>query len=75
MSEGVEGIRNSKKLYKNELAVSKSILGDLTAERVTNRRVLKTAFQVETELKKKLKETNPVKNLQAKKSKASIQVI
>ena len=36
---------------------------------------MKTAVQVETALKKKLKETNPVKNVQAKKSKASIQDI
>ena len=36
---------------------------------------MKTAFQVETALKKKLKETNPMKNVQAKKSKASIQDI
>ena len=75
MSEAVEGIRNSKKVYKNELAVSKTISTDLTAERVPKKRVLKTAFQVETSLKKKLKETNPVKNVQAKKSKASIQDI
>ena len=75
MSEAVEGIRNSKKVYKNELAVSKTISTDLTAERVPKKRVLKTAFQVETSLKKKLKETNPVKNVQAKKSKASIQNI
>ena len=75
MSEVVEGIRNSKKVYKNELAVSKTISTDLTAERVPKKRVLKTAFQVETSLKKKLKETNPVKNVQAKKSKASIQDI
>ena len=75
MSEVVEGIRNSKKVYKNELAVSKTISTDLTAERVAKKRVLKIAFQVETALKKKLKETNPVKNVQAKKSKASIQDI
>ena len=75
MSVVVEGIRNSKKVYENELAVSKTISTDLTAERVTKERVLKTAFQVETALKKKLKETNPVKNVQAKKSKASIQDI
>ena len=73
MSEVAEGIRNSKKVYENELAVSKTISTDLTAERVTKKRVLKTAFQVETALKKKLKETNPVKNIQAKKSKVSIQ--
>ena len=75
MSEVVEGIRNSKKVYKNELAVSKTISTDLTAERVPKKRVLKTAFQVETLLKKKLKETNPVKDVQAKKSKGSIQDI
>ena len=75
MSEVVEGIRNSKKVYKNELAVSKTISTDLTAERVAKKRVLKIAFQVETALKKKLKETNPVKNVQAKKSKGSIQDI
>ena len=75
MSEVVEGIRNSKKVYKNELAVSKTISTDLTAERVSKKRVLKIAFQVETALKKKLKETNPVKNVQAKKSKGSIQDI
>ena len=75
MSEVVEGIRNSKKVYKNELAVSKMISIDLTTERVTKKWVLKTVFQVETVLKKKLKETNPVKNVQAKKSKASIQDI
>ena len=75
MSVVVEGIRNSKKVYENELAVSKTISTDLTAERVAKKRVLKIAFQVETALKKKLKETNPVKNVQAKKSKASIQDI
>ena len=75
ISEAVEGIRNSKKVYENELAVSKTISTDLTAERVTKERVLKTAFQVETALKKKLKETNPMKNVQAKKSKSSIQDI
>ena len=75
MSVVVEGIRNSKKVYENELAVSKTISTDLTAERVPKKRVLKIAFQVETALKKKLKETNPVKNVQAKKSKASIQDI
>ena len=75
ISEAVEGIRNSKKVYENELAVSKTISTDLTAERVTKERVLKTAFQVETALKKKLKETNPVTNVQAKKSKTSIQDI
>ena len=75
MSEVVEGIRNSKKVCKNELAVSKMISNDLIAERVTKKRVLKTVFQVETVLKKKLKETNPVKNVQAKKFKASIQDI
>ena len=66
MSEVVEGLRNSKIVYKNELAVSKTISTDLTAERVTKKRVLKTVFQVGTVLKKKLKETNPVKNVQAK---------
>ena len=35
MSEVAEGIRNSKKVYKNELAVSKTISTDLTAERGT----------------------------------------
>ena len=75
MSEAVEGIRNSKKVYENELAVSKLISTDLTAERVTKIRVLKTAFQVEIALKKKLNKTNPVKNIQAKKSKASIKDI
>ena len=59
----VEGIRNSKKVYENELAVSKTISTDLTAERVAKKRVLKITFQVETALKKKLKETNPVKNV------------
>ena len=63
MSVVVEGIRNSKKVYENELAVSKTISADLTAERVAKKRVLKIAFQVETALKKKLKETNPVKNV------------
>ena len=53
MSEVVEGMRNSKKVSKNELAVSKTISTELTAERVTKKRVLKTAFQVETALKKK----------------------
>ena len=75
MSEVVEGLRNSKIVYKNELAVSKTISPDLTAERVTKKRVLKTAFQVGTALKKKLKETNPAKNVQVKKFKASIQDI
>ena len=75
MSEVVEGIGSSKKVQENELAVFKTISTDLTAERVTKKRVLKTAFQVETALKKKLKETNPVKNVQAKKSNASIQDI
>ena len=41
MSEVVEGIRNSKKVYKNELAVSKTISTDLTAERVAK----KTSFE------------------------------
>ena len=75
MSEAVEGIRNSKKVYENELAVSKLTSTDLTAERVTKIRVLKTAFQVEIALKKKLNKTNPKKNIQAKKSKASIKDI
>ena len=35
MSEVAEGIRNSKKVPENQLAVSKSISTDLTAERVT----------------------------------------
>ena len=35
-----EGIRNSKKVYENEVAVSKTISSDLTAERVT-----KTSFE------------------------------
>ena len=74
-SEVIEGIRNSKKVYKNELAVSNMISNDLIAEKVTKKRVLKTVFQVETVLKKKLKETNPVKNVQAKNIKASIQNI
>ena len=43
------------------MAVSKTISTDLIAERVTKKWVLKTAFQVETALKKKLKKTNPVK--------------
>ena len=75
MSEVVEGITNSKKVQEDELAVSKTISTDLTAERVTEKQILKTAFQVATALKKKLKETNPVKNVQANKSKASIQDI
>ena len=76
MSEVVESIRNSKKVYENDLAGSKTILTDLTTERVTKKRVLKTAaFQVETALKRKLKETNPVKNVQANMSKAIIQDI
>ena len=37
MSEVVEGLRNSKIVYKNELAVSKTISTDLTAERVTKK--------------------------------------
>ena len=57
------------------MVVSKTISADLIAERVTKKWVLKTAFQVETALKKKLKKTNPVKNVLAKKSKASIQDI
>ena len=52
MSKVVESIRNSKKVWqkkkKNELTVSKTISTDLTAERVTKKRVFKTAFQVET---------------------------
>ena len=36
------------KKKKNELAFSKAISTDLTAERVTKKRVFKTAFQVET---------------------------
>ena len=48
MSEVVGGTRNSKKVCKNELAVSKTISTNLTAERVTKKRVLKTAIQVET---------------------------
>ena len=75
ISEAVEGIRNSMKIYENELAFSKTMLTDSTAERVTKKRVLKRAFQVGTALKKKLKETSPVKNVQAKNSKASIQDI
>ena len=59
LSEVVEGIGNSKKVYENELAVSKTISADLTAERVAKKRVLKTAFQVETALKEKLKGNNP----------------
>ena len=55
ISEAVEGIRNSMKIYENELAFSKTIITDSTAERVTKKR--------------------PVKNVQAKKSKASIQDI
>ena len=55
ISEAVEGIRNSMKIYENELAFSKTMLTDSTAERVTKKR--------------------PVKNVQAKKSKASIQDI
>ena len=39
------------------------------------KRVLKTTFQVEIALRKNLKVTNPIKNIQAKKSKASIQDI
>ena len=35
-----EGIRDSTKVYENELAVSKAISTDLTAERVT-----KTSFE------------------------------
>ena len=57
------------------MAVSKTTSTDLIAERVTKKWVLKTAFQVETALKKKLKKTNPVRNVHAKKSKASIQDI
>ena len=75
MSEVVEGITNSKKVQEDELAVSKTISTDLTAERVTEKRILKIAFQVATALKKKLKETNPVKNVQANKSKGSIRDI
>ena len=75
MSEVAEGIRNSKKVYENEQAVSKTISTDLTAERDTKKLVLKTASLAETALKKKLKETNQVKNVQAKKSKAFIQDI
>ena len=75
MSEVVESIRISKNVYGYELTVSKTISTDLMAETVTKKRLLKRAFQVETALKKKLKETNLVKNVQAKKSKASIQDI
>ena len=35
MSEVAVGIRYSKKVHENQLAVSKSISTDLTAERVT----------------------------------------
>ena len=52
MSKVVGSIRNSKKVWqkkkKNELAFSKAISTDLTAERVTKKRVFKTAFQVQT---------------------------
>ena len=50
MSKVVESIRNSKKVWKikNELAFSKTISTYLTAERVTKKRVFKTAFQVES---------------------------
>ena len=75
ISEVVEGIRNSWKVYKNELTFSKETSIDVTAERVTKKRVLKTAFQVENALKKKLKDTNPVKKSQAKASQAPIQDI
>ena len=52
MSEVVGGIINSKKVYKNELAVYKTISTDLIAEIVTKKRVLKRALHVETALKK-----------------------
>ena len=35
MSEVAEGIRNSKKVHENVLAVSKTISTDLAAERVS----------------------------------------
>ena len=44
MSEAVEAIRNSKKVYGNELVVSKTILTGSTTERVTKKQVLKAAF-------------------------------
>ena len=49
MSEVVEGITNSKKVQEDELAVSKMISTDLTAERVTEKQTLKTAFQEKVE--------------------------
>ena len=41
MSEVAEGMRNSKKVYENELAVSETISTDLFAERVNQ----KTSFE------------------------------
>ena len=44
MSEVIESMRNTKKVYKNELTVSNEAITDLTAKCVIKKRVLKTGF-------------------------------
>ena len=70
MNGVVEGIRNSKNVYGSGLTFSNETSTDVIAESVTEKRVLKTAFQFETALKKKLKDTNPVKR-KSRKGKTS----
>ena len=45
MSEVAEGIRNSKKVHENVLAVSKMISTDLAAERVSKNKFWKQPFK------------------------------
>ena len=57
MKEIVTEIRNSKKVYEDELKVSKEKSTKTYAKRVTKKKILETAFEVETSLKKKLIDT------------------
>ena len=53
MKEIVTEIGNSMKVYKDELKVSKENSTKTSAKRVTKKKILETAFEVETSLKKK----------------------
>ena len=60
MKETVTEIRNSKKVYEDELKVSKEKSTKTSAKRVTEKEILETTFEVETSLKNKLIDTTPL---------------
>ena len=60
MKEIVREITNSEKVYKDELKVSKEKSTKTSAKRVTKKKIIEAAFEVETSLKKKLIDTTPL---------------